>query len=66
VDIASSVLELIGSTPLVRLNQLTEPGAATVAAKLETTNPGGSSKDRPALTMIEAAEQSGELQPVWR
>ncbi|MCH7789477.1 MAG: cystathionine beta-synthase [Acidobacteria bacterium] len=63
MDIASSVLDLIGSTPLVRLNKLTEPGAATVAAKLETTNPGGSSKDRPALTMIEAAEESGELQP---
>ncbi len=63
MDIAPSVLDLIGSTPLVRLAQVGADLPATVAVKLETTNPGGSSKDRAALTMIEAAEESGELVP---
>lgn len=59
----SSVLELIGDTPLVRLNRLPAPGAAAVYAKLESRNPGGSVKDRIALAMVEEAEQRGRLRP---
>ncbi|MGN0191471.1 MAG: cysteine synthase A [Candidatus Cryptobacteroides sp.] len=61
--IANSVLELIGSTPLVRLSNLEElSGArAEVVAKVESFNPGGSVKDRIALAMIEAAEKDGRL-----
>jgi cysteine synthase len=58
-----NVLSLIGKTPLIRLGQLTPPGSATVWAKCEQLNPGGSVKDRIALSMIEAAEQSGRLKP---
>jgi cystathionine beta-synthase len=58
-----SLVELIGNTPLVRLNRVTEGLAPTVLAKVEYFNPGGSVKDRIAVRMIEAAEQSGELQP---
>src|ERR1700710_1880286 len=58
-----SLVELIGNTPLVRLNQVTDGVAPTVLAKVEYFNPGGSVKDRIAVRMIEAAEQSGELQP---
>ena len=54
-----NVLETIGS-PLVRVNS---PDGATVAAKIESKNPAGSAKDRPALYMIEAAEEAGEIQP---
>ena len=63
--IAPSVLELIGNTPLVRLKRLSEEEGitATLAMKMETTNPGGSSKDRPALQMILDAEASGDLLP---
>src|SRR5919198_5697473 len=61
--IASSVLELIGHTPMVRLNRLPKPGGASVVAKLESVNPGGSVKDRIAAAMLEAAEQQGRLQP---
>jgi len=60
---ANSVLDLIGGTPLVRLNSVTDGIAATVLAKVEYLNPGGSIKDRIALKMIEAAEASGELEP---
>ena len=56
-------LKLIGNTPLVELKTLNKPGSATVWAKLEGTNPGGSIKDRIALAMIENAEQQGELKP---
>lgn len=63
MDIADSALDLIGNTPLVRLNKVVDGLTCSIVAKLETTNPGGSSKDRPALTMIEAAEKSGELKP---
>jgi cystathionine beta-synthase len=62
-QIAGSLLELIGDTPLVRLNRVTEGLSCTVAVKLEMLNPGGSVKDRPALAMIEQAERSGELKP---
>ena len=64
-DIAESVIDLIGRTPLVRLKRISElegiPSLLTM--KMETTNPGGSSKDRPALEMILAAERDGELKP---
>jgi cysteine synthase A len=57
------VLELVGGTPLVRLNRLPRPGGATVLAKLESLNPGGSVKDRIALAMVEDAERQGRLKP---
>jgi cysteinyl-tRNA synthetase len=58
---AYSILELMGETPIVRLNKLTSNPRVEVFVKLEYFNPGGSVKDRPALAMIEAAEASGEL-----
>ncbi|GAB2790852.1 cystathionine beta-synthase [Streptomyces chlorus] len=58
-----SMISLVGNTPLVRLNHVTHGIGATVLAKVEYFNPGGSVKDRIALRMIEAAEKSGELQP---
>ncbi len=63
--IASSVLDLIGNTPLVRLRRISELERipSVLAMKMETTNPGGSSKDRPALEMILAAERDGLLRP---
>jgi cystathionine beta-synthase len=61
--IAGHVSELIGNTPLVRLNSVGPEGAGLVAAKIEYLNPGGSSKDRIAIKMIDAAEASGELKP---
>ncbi|GER21535.1 cystathionine beta-synthase [Zafaria cholistanensis] len=60
---ANSVLDLIGHTPLVKLNRVTEGVRATVLVKLEYLNPGGSIKDRIALKMVENAEASGELKP---
>ena len=65
MEIADSVLDLIGNTPLVRLKRVSEELgiACTLAMKMETTNPGGSAKDRPALEMVLAAEASGDLQP---
>jgi cystathionine beta-synthase len=57
------IAELVGNTPLVRLGTVAEGIAATVLAKVEYFNPGGSVKDRIALRMIEAAEASGELRP---
>jgi cystathionine beta-synthase len=61
--IARHVTELIGNTPLVQLNSVVPEGAGLVAAKIEYLNPGGSSKDRIAVKMIDAAEASGELKP---
>ena len=58
-----TLLELVGNTPLVRLQQVVPHGAATVLAKLEFLNPGGSIKDRIAITMVEAAEREGKLKP---
>src|SRR6478736_1691889 len=60
---AGSVLELVGGTPLVRLNRLPKPGGAVVLAKMESLNPGGSVKDRIAVGMIEDAERRGVLRP---
>lgn len=60
---ADSVVDLIGDTPLVRLNRVTEGITATVLAKVEYLNPGGSSKDRIATRIIDAAERDGLLKP---
>lgn len=60
---AKSILDLMGNTPLLRLNKVTEGIPATILAKVEYFNPGGSVKDRIGLYMINAAEASGELQP---
>src|SRR4051794_32241959 len=58
-----TILELVGDTPIVRLDRLTPPGGARILAKLEFLNPGGSVKDRIGLGMIEAAEREGRLKP---
>ena len=58
-----SMISLVGNTPLVRLNSVTKGIKATVLAKVEYLNPGGSVKDRIAVRMIEAAEQQGALRP---
>ncbi|TCC89000.1 pyridoxal-phosphate dependent enzyme [Pedobacter hiemivivus] len=59
----NNILETIGNTPLVKLNNITKEISATVLAKIETTNPGNSIKDRMALKMIEEAEKNGKLKP---
>lgn len=59
----NNVLETIGNTPVVKLNKITKDIKATVLAKIETTNPGNSIKDRMALQMIEDAEREGKLKP---
>lgn len=59
----NNILETIGNTPLVRLNAITKDVKATVLAKIETTNPGNSIKDRMAVKMIEDAERDGKLNP---
>ena len=61
--IAGSIDELIGNTPLVYLTRVTGGVAATVLAKLEAFNPGGSVKDRICLAMIDAAEREGLIHP---
>lgn len=58
-----NILDTIGNTPLVKLNKIVSKVSATVLAKVETTNPGNSVKDRMALKMIEDAEKSGLLKP---
>jgi cystathionine beta-synthase len=60
---ANSVVDLIGNTPLVKLNRVTDGIAATVLAKVEYLNPGGSVKDRIAARIIDAAEAEGKLLP---
>ncbi len=60
---SNNILETIGNTPLVKLNRITKDIKATVLAKIETTNPGNSIKDRMALKMIEDAEKDGRLKP---
>jgi cysteine synthase A len=62
-DKAANILELIGATPMVKLNRLTDGSMAAIYAKLESFNPGGSIKDRICLAMIEDAEQKGLLKP---
>ncbi|KAA9162286.1 cystathionine beta-synthase [Amycolatopsis acidicola] len=63
MDYVEHVVDLVGNTPLVKLNALTEGLQPLVLAKVEYLNPGGSVKDRIALRMVEAAEKSGELRP---
>lgn len=59
--IARNISQLIGKTPMLRINHMTEPGSADIYAKLEMFNVGGSVKDRAALSLIESAEASGRL-----
>lgn len=63
MKVADSILDLIGQTPLVRLNRMVKDTFAEVWVKLESFNPGGSVKDRTALNMIRAAENDGLLRP---
>ncbi|TXJ05284.1 MAG: cystathionine beta-synthase [Aeromicrobium sp.] len=63
MDIANHVIDLVGNTPLVRLNSVVPPGCATVVVKVEYLNPGGSSKDRIAVKMVDDAEAAGLLKP---
>ncbi|MGZ8761882.1 MAG: cystathionine beta-synthase [Acidimicrobiia bacterium] len=63
MDVADSVLDLIGNTPMVRLRRIGRGLSCDLLAKVETTNPGGSVKDRPAVSMIDAAERAGLLKP---
>ncbi|MFC0682846.1 cystathionine beta-synthase [Lysobacter korlensis] len=63
MNYAASVLDLVGNTPLVRLNSVTKGLAPTILVKVEYLNPGGSAKDRIAVRIIEAAEREGKLKP---
>jgi cystathionine beta-synthase len=63
LEIADSILDLVGNTPLVGLPRIGRDLQCRLVAKLETTNPGGSIKDRPAIAMIDAAERDGLLVP---
>ena len=63
MDIHNNVLSTIGGTPLVKLNRVVEPGSATILAKLESRNQGGSVKDRICVSMIEEAEKQKLLKP---
>src|SRR5690625_7358136 len=60
---AEHIIDLVGHTPLVRLNSVTQGLSATVLVKVEYLNPGGSAKDRIALAMVEEAERTGALKP---
>ena len=63
VEVADSVLDLVGNTPLVRMRRVFDDAGCDVLAKLEMLNPGGSVKDRAAIAMIDAAERDGRLRP---
>ena len=58
-----NILDIVGNTPLVRLNNIVEPNMATVFAKMENLNPSGSVKDRMAINMVRRAEEEGLLKP---
>lgn len=61
--VGNTILDLVGVTPMVRLNRICQAGGAQIWAKLEFFNPAGSVKDRTALAMVDAAEKDGQLQP---
>jgi cysteine synthase A len=61
--LAASVLDLVGGTPMTRLNRIPKAGGAQVLAKMESLNPGGSVKDRIAVAMVEDAERRGIIKP---
>jgi cystathionine beta-synthase len=63
MQVADSILDLVGNTPLVRLRRVGSELSCQLLAKVEMVNPGGSVKDRPAIAMIDAAEQAGLLRP---
>lgn len=63
VRVANSIVDLVGQTPIVKLNRLVDENSAEVYLKLEYMNPGSSVKDRIGLAMIEAAEEKGDLKP---
>jgi cystathionine beta-synthase len=63
MEVANSLLDLVGNTPLVRLCRVGEELSCDLIAKVEMLNPGGSVKDRPAIAMIDAAERDGLLKP---
>ena len=63
MEVADSVLDLVGNTPLVRMRRAVPDTPCEVLAKLEMLNPGGSVKDRPAIAMIDAAERDGQIEP---
>ena len=63
MNVYDNVLELVGHTPLVKLNRLAKPSMATVYAKMENLNPGGSVKDRMAVNMVKRAEDAGLIKP---
>src|SRR5258705_10461506 len=58
-----TIIDLVGNTPIVRLDRVSQDVPGTILAKLEFMNPGGSNKDRIGLAMIEAAERDGKLKP---
>ena len=62
-NVVNNLLELVGNTPMVKINKLTKDFAGTFLAKLESANPGHSSKDRIALHIVESAERKGILKP---
>src|SRR5260370_18797875 len=63
VGVYENICQVIGNTPVVRLNRIPKDGWPEMLVKLESFNPGGSVKDRIGLSMIEAAERSGRLKP---
>src|SRR3954471_4702559 len=58
-----TIIHLVGNTPIVRLDRISQDVPGTILAKLEFMNPGGSNKDRIGISMIEAAERDGRLSP---
>ena len=64
-NVFNNVLDIVGNTPLVRLNSMTKGLECTTYAKVEFTNPGGSVKDRIALHIIDEAERTGAITGLW-
>jgi cystathionine beta-synthase len=63
MEVHKSILDVVGNTPLVKLNKVSQGVRPTILAKLENLNPGGSVKDRIGIAMVELAEQRGLLKP---